>query len=141
MPASYLEQVQAPDQRVNNLFRTLGVQVEGVAPDRAELAMTAHEDLLQGAGVLAGGVLATLLDEAMAHVVLANLGQGEHTATVELSVRYLRPVAAGDRLRAVAKVLKPGRRVFSVEAWVERQDGGVAAKAAASFLVVRGGEP
>jgi len=135
MPAEYLNAVRSPDQRVNNLFRTLGVQVVEIAPQRAVLGLDVGEGMLQGAGVLAGGILATLLDEAMAHAVLASLEAGRTAATVEMSVRYLRPVGAGERIMAEAVVLKPGRRVFSVEAWVRNERGQVAAKSAASFII------
>ncbi len=135
MISDYLEAVRKPDQQVNPLFSRLGVEVVRIQPDEAELALTIRRDHLQGAGVVAGGVIAALLDEAMAHAVLAGLEDAQQTATVELSTRYMRTVREGQRVVAYGRVLKRGRRVVTVEAELRMLDGELAAKALASFLV------
>jgi len=135
MPSQYLEDVRKPDQTVNALFRLLGVRVARVDADAAELELPFKPELLQGAGVVAGGVMATLADEAMAHVVLANLEPGRQTATIEMSVRYFRPVLRGG-LRAVATLVNKGRRILSAEALVTDEQGRLVCKASAAFFVV-----
>ena len=135
MSKHYLHQVLASPQTVNPLFNTLGVRVERVDADGAVLCMEVDERHLQGAGVAAGGVLATLLDEAMAHAVLAILDGGKATATVDMSVRYLLPVRKGDTVRAEARVLRQGGRIIHVEADVLLPDGDIAARGAATFIV------
>ena len=59
------------------------------------LRLACKPEFVQGAGAVAGGVVAALADEAMAHVVLANLAEGQKTATIEMTVRYFRPVLTG----------------------------------------------
>ncbi|MGE4298253.1 MAG: PaaI family thioesterase [Desulfovibrionaceae bacterium] len=135
MPRHYLRHVQEPGQTVNPLFNTLGVRVEHIGADRAVLCMDVDERHIQGAGVAAGGILATLLDEAMAHAVIATLDNGDATATVDMSVRFLRPVKRGDAVRAEARVLRRGGRIIHVEADVLLPNGDIAARGAASFIV------
>lgn len=135
MPSRYLEALLQPGQRVNALFSFLGVDPSHVDADRAVLDLPFRPEFLQGAGVVAGGIMATLADEAMAHVVLANLGEGQRTATIEMSVRYFRPVSGG-ALRAEATVISRGRRVIGVEAAVTDSQGRLAAKASASFFIL-----
>jgi len=135
MPQSYLENVRKEDQTVNPLFAFLGVEVVEIAADRAVLSLPVKAELIQGSGVAAGGILATLLDETMAHAVLAGNKPGEHTATVNLNVSYSRPVNAYATLVCEARVTKRGRRVVFVEA-VVRSNGHEAARATASFLIV-----
>jgi len=135
MPQSYLEKVRETDQTVNPLFAFLGVEVVEIATDRAVLSLPVKPELTQGAGVTAGGILATLLDETMAHAVLAGNNPGELTTTVDMNVSYYRPVNEDATLICEARVTKRGKRVVFVEA-IARNNGHEAARATASFLIV-----
>ncbi|MBI9080903.1 MAG: PaaI family thioesterase [Pseudodesulfovibrio sp.] len=135
MPQSYLECVCREGQSVNPLFAFLGVEVVEIVTDRAVLSLPVKPELIQGNGVAAGGILATLLDETMAHAVLAGNKPGEHTATVNMNVSYFRPVNTYASLVCEARVTKRGRRVVFVEA-VVRSNGHEVARATASFLLV-----
>lgn len=134
MPAAYLEAVKRPGQDVNPLIKRLRMRVTRADADEARIEMTVAREHLQGAGVLAGGVLATLLDEAMAYVVLGGLAEGETTATVELSVRYFKPLREGDILVCRAWAARRGSRVVFTEGEVLDAGGETVAKASASFL-------
>lgn len=136
MTAEYLRAVQEPDQRVNPLFRRLKVHLERMDKEGVVLQCPVSPELIQGAGVMAGGILATLADEAMAHAVLMRLGAEQRTATVEMSVRYLRPVLEGDTVTAHGWVLKLGRTIVTAEAEMRDSHERLAAKAAASFMVL-----
>ena len=135
MPIEYLEKVRQAGQTVNPLFAFLGVEVEEIGPDRAVLRLSVEPQLIQGAGMAAGGVLATLLDETMAHAVLAGNRPGDLTTTVDMNVSYLRPVNKGASLVCEARVTKRGSRVVFSEG-VLRSDGFEAARATATFLIV-----
>jgi uncharacterized protein (TIGR00369 family) len=135
MPRSYLDAVRRPGQTVNNLFAFLGIIVDTLEPDRAVLRLPFRPELTQGAGMVAGGVLATLLDETMAHAVLGGNRPGERTTTVDLSVSYLRAAKPGSDLRCEARVVKRGGRVLFVEASALSDDREVA-RAKASFLLL-----
>ncbi|MBN2139866.1 MAG: PaaI family thioesterase [Desulfovibrionaceae bacterium] len=131
----YLKLVQEPGQTVNPLFAFLGVRVEEISGQRAVLRLDLKPEFVQGAGKVAGGIVATLLDEAMAHAVMASLEPGQATATTGLNVRYFRPADKGQGLRAEARLARRGRRLAFVEAEASI-DGQVVAKADAQFLVL-----
>jgi len=135
MPQAYLSEVQKPGQAVNPLFRFLGVEILEISPEQAVLHLPFRPEFVQGAGVVAGGVLAALADEAMAHVVLANLPPGRQTATIEMSVRYFRPVLRS-ALTAKARLVNAGRRILSVEALLFDDRQRQVAKAGGSFFVI-----
>jgi len=135
MPEQYLRALREPGQRVNPLFPFLGVKVERLTPERVVLALPFREDFIQGGGVIAGGIMATLADEAMAHVVLANLDEGKTTATIEMSLRFLKPIKKG-AIVAEAGLVKKGRQVLAVEAKIMDEQGQLLALAGASFMVV-----
>ncbi|AGW12549.1 PaaI family thioesterase [Megalodesulfovibrio gigas] len=133
--SAYLEAVVRPEQHVNPVLRHLGVVVSRLDREEAVLACAVTPSLTQGAGVLAGGIIATLLDEAMAHAILARLGE-VRIATVELSVRYFSPVRSGDDVAARAWVYREGARLITVEAELMRNAETLAAKAVATFMRV-----
>nr|WP_321259759.1 PaaI family thioesterase [uncultured Pseudodesulfovibrio sp.] len=135
MPHAYLEQVRQKNQTINPLLAFLGIEVDEIKPDNAILRLPAKPELLQGAGVVAGGILATLLDETMAHAVLGGNPQGKRTATVDMNVSYLRPVQPHTDLVCKARVVKRGSRILFTEASVQA-DGRDVARATASFLPI-----
>lgn len=135
MSQAYLTSVMAAGQGVNPLFRFLGVNVVKIEPDETILHLPFRQDFIQGGGVVAGGVIATLADETMAHLVLANLRNGQKTATIEMNVRFLRPVFSGD-IRAVATVVHRGGSVISTQAVIYDKKERLVAKAGASFFII-----
>lgn len=136
MLEDYLMSVREPEQRVNPLFTLLEIHVDEIGPDHATLSMAATPELMQGAGQLAGGILATLLDEAMAHAVLGGNVDGNVTTTVDMNVRYYRPVNKGDSLTCSARVTRRGSRVVFAEAVIHNADLECAA-ATATFLITQ----
>jgi len=131
----YLKKVQLPGQSVNPLFAFLGVIVEQISPERVVMRLPFRTDFIQGGGMIAGGIIATLADEAMAHAALANLNPGETTATIEMNIRYLKGCASGD-IAATAALVKKGRRIITLHADVSDNSGQTIAQAGASFLVL-----
>ena len=83
------------------------------------------------AGVLHGGVIATLLDEAMAHAALSLVGRA---ATAELSLQFLKPVMTGRELEVRAEVREQKRRILVVAELF--QDGELRARGEGKFLAV-----
>ncbi|MBP7864462.1 MAG: PaaI family thioesterase [Acidobacteria bacterium] len=113
----------------------LEFRTEAAGEASAELAVP---DRYAGwSGVVHGGIVCTLLDEAMAKAAMA---AGHPVATVELSVRYLAPVPTGATCRVVGKVLEVRRRLVLTEGSVSDAEGRVFATATAKMLVVARGE-
>ena len=84
-------------------------------PDGAAIAFLDVDDRhLNPNGIVHGGVVFTLADTAMGWATLAVLDDGQICASIEVSVRYLRPIPGG-RLVATASVLRAGRRIVHLE--------------------------
>lgn len=135
MLEQYLENIRQTDQSVNPLFTLLGIRVVAIEKDSATLSLIAKPELMQGAGQLAGGILATLLDETMAHAVLGGNDPTRITTTVDMNVSYYRPVHKGDEIVCVAHVTKRGGRVVFAEAIVHNEEQKVAGSNG-TFLVI-----
>ena len=133
---NYLDAVALPGQTVNPLFQMLGIEIESITAERAVLRLPFREGFIQGGGVIAGGIIATLLDEAMAHVAIANLTEqeGKHTATIDFSIRYLSAARRDQELIARAWIAKKGKRICFLESEITACTR-VIAKATASFLI------
>jgi uncharacterized protein (TIGR00369 family) len=86
-------------------------------------------------GLLYGGILATLADEAMAKAVVA---RGWEAVTGELLVRYHAPVVPGDTLEIRGRVIDQRKRLIRAEATVRKHDGTLCIRAGSTFVVVPG---
>lgn len=141
MPHNYLAAVCREGQGVNPLFAFLKARITRVENGEAEIVMPVGMYLCQGGGVVAGGILATLADEAMAHAVMSRLEEGQATVTAEMNIRYLRAAdpAEGGLLRARATVVKSGHSLCVAEAQVLDGDGRLLATAGATFYVLKRG--
>lgn len=101
--------------------KLIGMRLVGLKMDEATISIEMRDDLRQPSGVLHGGVTATLIDTAMAFAVRTRLAVDEPTATIDLTVHYLRPHLNGT-FTCTAKVVRAGRRIFTVSADVVNED-------------------
>ena len=92
-----------------------GIDGEAVA------ALDVNDRHLNPNGVVHGGVVFTLVDTAMGRATMSVLDEGRICASIEVAVRYLRPINGG-RLVATASVLRAGRRIVHLEGRVTVDD-------------------
>ncbi len=85
-------------------------------------------------GVIHGGIVSTVLDEAMSKAVVAG---GCEALTAELRVRFRRPVASGGAYRIRGWVADRVKRRIRTEAELTGPDGAEHAHAWAVFLSLR----
>lgn len=135
---NYLEAVCREGQDVNPLFCLLGARVRFASGGRCELELPVSRILTQGHGLVAGGILATIADESMAHAVISLLDGDAKTVTAEMNIRYLRATDAESPgvLTSSAKVVKAGRRVTVAEAEVHDDKGRLLATAGGTFITL-----
>jgi len=115
--------------------KLLGIEVESVEPGVAVLSMKMREDLKRNGGIAHGGAIATLIDSAMAFAIMPLLAEDEHSMTVDLTIHYLRPVSEGSA-RAIARVVRAGKRVITVSAELFDGNEKLAATAISTYLRV-----
>jgi uncharacterized protein (TIGR00369 family) len=103
-------------------FRLLGVRLVEAQQDRATLALTVRDQLMQPTGILHGGLHALLIDSAIAQALLTTLHPACSVVTVHLDTKYFSPVSQGE-VFAAASVVRKGKRIAHGEA-VVRSDSG-----------------
>lgn len=113
--------------------RLLGIEVDSVEPGHAVLSMQLRHEHMRNHAIAHGGVIATLIDSAMAIAIMALLDENERTVTVDLTIHYLRPVPEGSA-KASARVVRAGRRVVTVSAELFDAEGKLAATAISTYL-------
>ena len=83
------------------------------------------------AGISHGGILATILDEAM---VYAAVTLGRWVATAEMTVRYHKPAHTGACLTVQAEVTRHQRRLVECRAEIRGEDGVLLASATGKLM-------
>ena len=134
----YLAAMCCESQDVNPLFNFIGARLTVIDKGLAKIELPLNSYLTQGAGVLAGGILATIADEAMAHAVISLLDSSTTTVTTEMNIRFLRATDSnkGGLITATATVVKPGRHVMTTKAEIHDDKGRHLATAGGSFFVI-----
>ena len=84
------------------------------------------------AGIVHGGIVATLLDETMTRMLC---DAGTPVVTADLHVRLKQPVPLGMPLQVRARIRERRKRVIETEAEVVLSDGAVAATGEAKLMV------
>ncbi|MBV9242231.1 MAG: PaaI family thioesterase [Acidobacteria bacterium] len=113
----------------------IGMRLVELKMDEATIAIDMRDDLRQPSGVLHGGVTATLIDTAMAFAVRTRLAFESATATIDLTVHYLRPLTQGTA-KCVAKTVRAGKRIFTVSAEVFNDEGKLIATGLSTYTRV-----
>lgn len=115
--------------------KLIGMRLVDLRPGEADIEIGMRDDLRQPHGVLHGGVTATLIDTAMAFAVVTLLGPEDKATTVDLTVHYLRPHLAGT-LTCTARIVRAGKRVFTVSADVVNGENKLIATAVSTYMKV-----
>ena len=96
----------------------LCVKFEISAESRAIRGKFIPKEIHQGyEGIIHGGILSALLDEAMAKLAFS---LGIPAVTAEISVKFASPASPGDELSISGKLVHETRRLIQAEAKIER---------------------
>ncbi len=122
----------------NNVCFVCGSNVAGLhlkfSGDAKEVrATTVIDPPYQGfEGVVHGGILAGLVDDAMWHVI--HQQQNDFPVTAELTVRYRSVARIGERLTVVGRLVSYRRRLMVAEAVIENEAGHPVVTAQGRFM-------
>ena len=100
------------------------------------MALDAKPEQLNLAGVLHGGMIATLADSATGLAVRTMIEPGRRHVTVQLDVHYLAPGSPG-RVTAHATTVRVGSQIAYAEADVRDVRGRLIARATSTIAITR----
>ncbi|MGB0428192.1 MAG: PaaI family thioesterase [Flavobacteriales bacterium] len=90
------------DQMMKNdaFSQWLGIEIIQILPGKAELSLIVKPEMLNGFGILHGGISYSLADSALA---FAANSKGMQAVSTETSISHLKPAKVGDTLLATAR--------------------------------------
>jgi uncharacterized protein (TIGR00369 family) len=134
---SLLRDVIAGELPPPPVMEMLGVSPLTVDEGRVTVEMPPREFHYNPLGTVHGGVIATLLDTAAGCAVHTTLPAGVGYTSVDLNVKYLRPVTVdSEMLTCVGTVIQRGRRTALAEARLTDAAGRLVAHATSTCLLL-----
>lgn len=119
-----------------NFNDDVGLQAVGFVDDLYVMSLDIEPRHRNMGGYVHGGVLATMLDTAMARAYwMAGDGDKQTAVTLEMKVNYIHAVKIG-KLSVHAKLVNATRRTAYVEAYVVNEEERLIAKATATLMVL-----
>jgi len=85
-------------------------------------------------GVIHGGIIATLLDEAMAKIILS---KDLIAVTADMNIRYRKSLPIGQRVKVGGEIILQKTRTIHTKAVIEDEQGSVYAESSAIYIVVK----
>ena len=87
-------------------------------------------------GILHGGMVSTLLDEALAHAAGGSEGGGgaSGAVTAELTVRFKKPVKIGETVILAGRVVSDKGRMVEAESDISDRQGNILASASGKLV-------
>lgn len=122
-------------------FNLIGLEVLDLAPGWSKTRITWRPDLCQPAGILHGGMIATLVDTGIAHALLLTemyqqlSGEGHTIVSVDLRIKYLRPVSLGP-ITCESTIPRLGRNIIHGESIVLNDQGKEVARGDSIYMTV-----
>jgi len=112
----------------------LGIELEELREDYARLKLGFRQEWTQPAGVVHGGVIASLIDTVVVPAIGSGYDDRPDLLTINMQVQYMGAVIDQD-LYAEGWVTKRGRSVVFAEAAVRGADGRIAATGTLAYTV------
>jgi acyl-CoA thioesterase len=120
----------------NPFIKLVGIRVPQLGRGYARFVLPFKPDLANSIGLLQGGVIAALADEAVAFALYSLVKEGESFNTVEMKINFLAAVKEGE-VEALAHIAKRGRTI-SLGEFEVRQGERLVAKGLCTYIHLAG---
>jgi acyl-CoA thioesterase len=127
-----LEAVLRRKLAANPFIQYVGIQVPQLGKGYARFLLPFKPDLANTIGLMQGGVIAALGDEAVAYALYSLVAEGETFNTVEMKLNFLGAVRQGEVV-AEARIAKRGRTI-SLGEFVVRQGDRLVAQGLCTYI-------
>jgi uncharacterized protein (TIGR00369 family) len=117
---------------------TIGASVQSVRRGEVEIVLPFADHIMQQHGFIHAGAVATIADSACGYAALSVMPADAAVLTTEFKINLLSP-AKGERLRAVGRVVRAGKKLVITMGEVFADEGGASKQVAlitATMMVV-----
>jgi uncharacterized protein (TIGR00369 family) len=121
-----------------SIMTTIGASVASVKKGEVEIVLPFSDKILQQHGFIHAGAVATIADSACGYAALSVMPEDAAVLTTEFKIHLLSP-AKGERIRAVGRVVRAGRKLVITMGEVFAEQGSESKQVAlitASMMVV-----
>jgi uncharacterized protein (TIGR00369 family) len=112
----------------------LGIEVEEIRQDYARMRLPYRPEFRQPAGVVHGGVIASLIDTVVVPAIGSGYDEPRRLFTIDVQIRFLAPIVDDD-LVAEGWISQRGRQVVFCDAEVRSGAGTLAATGTLTYKV------
>ncbi|MET0917611.1 MAG: PaaI family thioesterase [Burkholderiales bacterium] len=120
--AGYAERVRASFAR-QGAMALMGAELIAIEPGYCAIALVPRPEVSQQHGYVHAGVVSAIVDSAGGYAGYSLFPEDSSVLTVEFKLNLLAP-AAGERLVAEGRVIKPGRTLAITQGEVHAERGG-----------------
>ena len=120
------------------IMTTLGAEIAAVRPGEVEIVLPFSDKILQQHEFIHAGAIATIADSACGYAALSVMPREAAVLTTEFKINLLAP-AKGERLRAIGRVVRSGKKLVITLGEVFAEEGGARKQVAlitATMMVV-----
>ncbi|RFU62796.1 PaaI family thioesterase [Peribacillus saganii] len=110
-----------------------GMELEFAEDGKSKVVLQVKQELLQIHGTVHGGILATLLDAAMASAVNSVLDENLFTVTAEMKIHFTKP-ASGNYLIGMGEIVKHGKSLTFIKSEIFDEHGEMVAFGSGTFV-------
>jgi len=124
-----------------SLMTTLGARRDSVADGEVQIALPFSERLCQQHGYVHAGAITSIADSACGYAALSVMPRDAAVLTTEFKINLLAP-AKGERLRAIGRVVRSGKKLVITLGEVFAEEGGARKQVAlitATMMVIETG--
>jgi uncharacterized protein (TIGR00369 family) len=134
---SWLRAMKARELPDPPIVSALGMEIESVEDGSVAFSMHAQEWMCNPAGVIHGGMTATLLDTVLTLAVMTKIPAGSSAQTIDMNIHYVRPVLpTGEKIVAEGKAVHVGTTIGTAEARVHDAAGKLIAHGTATLAII-----
>jgi uncharacterized protein (TIGR00369 family) len=134
---AWLHAMKAGELPPPPLVSALGMDIESVGDGSVAFSMNAEEWMCNPAGVIHGGMTATLLDTVLTLAVMTKIPAGSSAQTIDMNIHYVRPVLpTGEKIVAEGKAVHVGSTIGTAEGRVHNAAGKLIAHGTATLAII-----
>ena len=90
-------------------IKSLDLQINSISRWKCKFMLNYNEKLVRAGNIICGQAIVSAADTAMIVAVISAIGKYQEITTVDISCKYLRPLASGCSIET--EILKLGRRL------------------------------
>lgn len=112
----------------------LAAKLLHIEPGKVEMEVTVRKEMTNPYGNIHGGMMATIIDEAIGWAVLSATFQSHYTS-VNLNIDFLYAAALDEKIIAKSEIIRAGKKMLHTSVNVYNTNGVLLARAASNLVV------